>query len=172
MRADQSPSRIEDLARQLHAVLRERTDITVATAESLTGGGICAALTSVAGSSAYVMGGVVAYSNAVKAGVLGVPADTLKNPGAVSEPTARAMAEGARRLLGTTFAVASTGIAGPDGGTARKPVGRVYLAVAGPAGTTVEEHTFPGDRAAVIAASIEGALRLLRAGVADRLGSA
>lgn len=139
--------------------------ITIGTAESCTGGNIAHQVTSISGSSAYFLGGVVSYANAVKHGVLGVPAGILENPGAVSAPCARAMAEGAHRLLGVDIAVASTGIAGPLGGTARKPVGLVYLAVATTAGTTVEEHVFSGDRAAIIEAATRRALEMLTAAV-------
>jgi nicotinamide-nucleotide amidase len=135
--------------------------ITVATAESCTGGGIAARLTSVDGSSAYFLGGIVAYSNQVKHQLLGVPADVLENPGAVSEACAAAMAEGAREAIGSQFAVSSTGIAGPTGGTARKPVGLVYLGLAGPGGTRVEQYQFPGDRSDVVQAATQRALELL-----------
>lgn len=133
----------------------------MATAESCTGGMVAGRIVSIAGSSAYFQGGVVAYANAVKASMLGVPEAMLENPGAVSEVCARAMAEGARTRLGAALAVSTTGIAGPEGGTARKPVGLVYLGVATERGTTVEEHHFAGDRAAVIAAATERALVLL-----------
>jgi PncC family amidohydrolase len=135
--------------------------ITLAAAESCTGGGVAARVTSVAGSSDYFLGGVVAYANEAKANVLGVPRDVLETRGAVSPECARAMAERARRLFGATLAVSTTGIAGPGGATPRKPVGLVYLALAGPDGTRVEEHQFAGDRAAVTNAAIERALALL-----------
>ena len=151
----------DTLERHIRQVLDGRNDIRVATAESCTGGTIAARLTSQAGSSAYFVGSVVSYSNDVKHRVLGVPVDVLDNPGAVSEPTARAMAEGVRDLMGATHAVSTTGIAGPDGGTDRKPVGTVYIGVTTPEGTQVERHVFPGDRAAVIAATANRALALL-----------
>lgn len=144
---------------------------TVATAESLTGGGVAARLTSVAGSSAYVLGGIVAYSNEAKAALLGVPQEILDTRGAVSAECAQAMAAGARRAFGSTYAVATTGIAGPTGATARKPVGLVYVAALGPGFAEVEEHRFAGDRAAVTAASVEAALRLLLAAVEAGLAS-
>jgi PncC family amidohydrolase len=147
---------------RLFALLGEQGAITLGTAESCTGGNVAHHITRIAGSSAYFLGGIVSYANAVKHGVLGVPEDVLRNPGAVSEPCARAMAEGARRVLGTTLAVATTGIAGPGGATAFKPVGLVYIAIAAEgAETRVEEHRFPGDREAVIAASTIRALELL-----------
>jgi PncC family amidohydrolase len=135
--------------------------LTIATAESCTGGGVAAALTSLAGSSDYVMGGIVSYSNVAKANLLGVSQEILETRGAVSPECARAMAEGARRALGTDLAVSTTGIAGPGGGTARKPVGLVYIAVADHQGATAVEHHFTGDRAAVTNAATEAALVML-----------
>lgn len=134
---------------------------TIATAESLTGGGVAARIVRVAGSSAYMLGGIVAYSNEAKHKLLGVPADVLENPGAVSEICAIAMADGARQAFGATYAVATTGIAGPAGATARKPVGLVYTAVATPEETIAQEHHFSGDRAEITLASVNAALRLL-----------
>jgi PncC family amidohydrolase len=118
-------------------------------------------MTSIAGSSAYFTGGVVSYSNDMKQRVLGVPAGILENPGAVSEACARAMVEGVRSLIGSDFAVSTTGIAGPLGGTDRKPVGLVYIGVASATHRIVEEHVFPGDRGAVIDAATARALELL-----------
>jgi len=135
--------------------------VTVATAESCTGGAIAQQITSISGSSAYFKGSVAAYANDVKHRVLGVPTDVLESPGAVSEACARAMAEGIRTLMAVDFAVSTTGIAGPLGGTERKPVGLVYLGVASAERREVEEHIFPGDRAAVIEAATVRALELL-----------
>jgi PncC family amidohydrolase len=152
------------IEQELRALLGEQGDeekITLATAESCTGGHIAARITSIAGSSAYFQGGVVSYANDIKEHVLGVPHDVLENPGAVSEECARAMAEGARDRLGATLAVSTTGIAGPDGGTARKPVGLVYIGIAAGSRTQVERHVFPGDRTAVINAAAQRALELL-----------
>lgn len=146
---------------RLNDLLASQTAISLATAESCTGGHIAARITDIAGSSAYFQGGVVSYTNAAKAGLLGVPEAILANPGAVSDPCARAMAEGARRRLKATIGVSTTGIAGPGGATARKPVGLVYIAVAGPEGTDVERHVFEGDRAAVMDAAASRALELL-----------
>ena len=157
------------LSIMLNGWLASRGDIRIATAESLTGGGVGRVLTMVPGSSAYFVGGIIAYSNDAKASLLGVPQGVLDSPGAVSEPCARAMAEGARRAFDATFAVATTGIAGPDGATERKPLGLVYIAVAGPRGTAVREHRFPGDREAVTGAAVEAALRQLNAAVEDHL---
>lgn len=127
------------------ALLLER-GLTLATAESCTGGLIGHRLTSVPGSSAYYRGGVVAYDNAVKTGLLGVPEAVLASYGAVSEETAARMAAGARDRLGADVGLATTGIAGPGGGTETKPVGLVYLALAAPDGTRVRRQQFPWDR--------------------------
>jgi len=136
--------------------------LTVATAESCTGGLIAHRLTNVAGSSAYLLGGAVSYSNGVKQNLLGVPAETLVTHGAVSEQTALAMARGARRLFGADVAVSSTGIAGPGGGTPQKPVGLVYVGLSADGYETVERHVWPHDRIGNKEASAEAALALLR----------
>lgn len=136
---------------------------TLATAESCTGGLIAALCTDVPGSSAWFTGGVVAYANEVKRDVLGVHPALLATHGAVSEPVVRAMAAGVRRLTGTRYAVAVSGVAGPDGGTLEKPVGTVWLAVAD--GDAVQAHLFqfPGGRAAVRQATAEAAVEALLA---------
>ncbi len=152
---------LRPLAARLHDLLSDGRRVTLATAESCTGGTIAHRITRNAGSSAYFLGAVVAYANDVKRDVLGVPEAILDTPGAVSEPCARAMAEGVRRLLRADLAVATTGIAGPAGGTARKPVGLVYIALATPERTVVEEHRFAGDRDAVIEAATDRALAML-----------
>ena len=120
--------------------------LTLATAESCTGGLVGARLTDVAGASDVYLGGVVAYANEVKAARLGVGEDVLARHGAVSEETARAMAAGARAALGADVGIAVTGVAGPGGGTAEKPVGLVHVAAEGPGGATAREFRFPGDR--------------------------
>jgi nicotinamide-nucleotide amidase len=135
---------------------------TIATAESCTGGLVAARLTSVPGSSAVVMGGVVAYADSVKERELGVPAALLESYGAVSAEVAEAMAGGARKRLGVDVAVSVTGIAGPDGGTPEKPVGLVYLHAETPQGGRGREFSFPGDRASIRARSVVGALHLVR----------
>jgi nicotinamide-nucleotide amidase len=135
--------------------------LTLATAESCTGGLVAARLTSVPGSSDVVAGGVVAYSDAVKRSELDVPAELLVQHGAVSAEVAEAMARGARRRLGVDVAVAVTGIAGPGGGTDEKPVGLVYLHAEGPGGGIGREFSFPGDRASIRARSVAGALHLV-----------
>ena len=138
--------------------------LTCATAESCTGGGVGSAITAVPGSSAVFWGGVISYDNSVKRNVLGVPESVLATVGAVSQECAAAMAQGARRLLKTDLAVSVTGIAGPDGGTAEKPVGLVWFGLATAAGVKTESRVFPGDRAAVRAAAVEHALGLLLGG--------
>jgi len=137
-------------------------NLTVATAESCTGGMIAASLTDVAGSSKVFERGFVTYSNEAKTELLGVPAAMIAEHGAVSEPVARAMAQGALAHSYADVAVAITGIAGPGGGTAEKPVGLVYIGAArrGSA-TTVERHVFGGDRADVRQATVQRALELL-----------
>lgn len=132
---------------------------TLATAESCTGGLVGAALTALPGSSAWYLGGVVAYSNELKLRLLGVAPGILKRHGAVSSATAKAMAAGARKKCKTDFAVSITGIAGPGGGTPDKPVGLVHMAVAGPDGICAFEHRFAGDRAGIRAAAAKAALR-------------
>ena len=156
---------------RLNALLADDPRLTVAAAESCTGGEVAHRITAYAGSSAYFLGSVVAYSNEAKRALLGVPQSVLETRGAVSEEAARAMAEGARRAFGADLAVATTGIAGPGGATARKPVGLVYIALAGPADTFCAEHRFAGDRRAVVDAATEAALRLLLRGVEEALGS-
>ena len=146
---------------RLNALLADQPRLTIAAAESCSGGEVAHRITAIAGSSAYFLGSIVAYANEAKRALLGVPQEILDTRGAVSEECARAMAEGARRAFGADLAVSTTGIAGPGGATARKPVGLVYVAVAGPDGIFAEEHHFPGDRAAVVDAAAEAALRLL-----------
>ncbi len=126
-------------------LLAERKQ-TVATAESCTGGLVAELLTDVPGSSAYFLGGVVSYSNAAKSAMLGVPAAMLQREGAVSEPVVRAMAEGVRDRFGADFAVATSGISGPDGGTPEKPVGTVWIALATAGRTHADSFVFQVDR--------------------------
>lgn len=135
---------------------------TVALAESCTGGAVSARLTDIPGSSAYLIGSVVSYNNRIKTDFVGVPETVLQEKGAVSEETARAMAEGIRQRFGTDIGVGVTGIAGPDGGTAEKPVGLVYIAVAGANGSMVEEERFTGQRTAIKSRTVNAALDLLR----------
>jgi nicotinamide-nucleotide amidase len=133
----------------------------VAAAESCTGGGLLSRMTEVPGSSAWVIGGVVAYANDVKVKELGVPPDVIAAHGAVSEPVARAMAEGARARLRAGLGVGITGIAGPDGGSPEKPVGTVVIAVAGRT-VVVRTFVFPGDRDAIRRHATSAALEMIR----------
>jgi PncC family amidohydrolase len=119
--------------------------LTIAVAESCTGGLIGSLITDVPGSSRVFPGGVVAYANAPKRELLGVPAELLVAHGAVSGEAAAAMAEGVRRALGTDIGLSVTGIAGPTGGSAEKPVGTVFIACAAAEGVTVERHQWTGD---------------------------
>jgi nicotinamide-nucleotide amidase len=135
----------ETLEAVVGRMLAERGQ-SVAAGESCTGGMIAELLTAVPGSSGYFRGGVVAYSNAAKTALLGVPAALLEQHGAVSEPVARAMAEGVRERFAVDYAVATTGIAGPSGGTPEKPVGLVYVALASATATEVRELVFTFDR--------------------------
>ena len=136
--------------------------LTLATAESETGGLVAQRLTSIPGASDVFVGGVVAYANEVKEAALGVPAELLAAHGSVSAEVADAMARGARARLGADVAVAVTGIAGPGGGTEEKPVGLVYLHAEGPDGDAARAFTFPGDRASIRARSAVMALHLVR----------
>ncbi|MCX8066570.1 MAG: nicotinamide-nucleotide amidohydrolase family protein [Anaerolineae bacterium] len=142
-------------------LLRER-GLTLATAESCTGGLLGHRVTEIPGSSDYYLGSVVAYANAVKVDLLGVPPEVLEAHGAVSRETALWMARGARRLLGADLALSVTGIAGPGGGTLQKPVGLTFIALAAPDGEWVEEYHWRGDRSANKDASAAAALALLR----------
>ena len=135
---------------------------TLAIAESCTGGCIAHRVTNVPGASAVFLGGFVTYSNESKQKFLGVRAETLAAHGAVSEPVAREMAEGARRQTGADFAIAVTGIAGPDGGTKEKPVGTVFIGLAGEFGTVVERKFNPYERGTFKEATAWQALEMLR----------
>lgn len=154
------------VADRLVALLKAQ-GLTCATAESCTGGGVGAAITAVPGASEVFLGGVISYANAVKQGVLGVSPTTLATVGAVSPETAAQMADGARRLLKADLAVSVTGIAGPDGGSAEKPVGLVWFGLATAAGVRTERAIFAGDRAAVRAQTVTHALGMLTAGAAE-----
>ncbi|MDX2193906.1 MAG: competence/damage-inducible protein A [Gemmatimonadales bacterium] len=135
---------------------------TLAVAESCTGGLLGARLTAIPGSSDVVLGGVIAYANALKTGVLNVPASLLAAHGAVSEPVALAMAQGARARTGAALGVAITGVAGPGGGSAEKPVGTVWIALAYAAGVEARRFVFHGDRGEVRARAAQSALDLVR----------
>jgi nicotinamide-nucleotide amidase len=173
-RADELASSLrEPLARYLFAedeapvaelvldLCRER-GLTLAAAESCTGGLVAAALTAIPGASDVFLGAVVAYADEVKVGKLGVPPDLLARQGAVSAETARAMASGARSRLGADVAVSVTGIAGPGGGTVEKPVGLVYLHAEGPEGGRTTDFQLPGDRESIRRRAAVTALHLVR----------
>lgn len=142
---------------------------TVSAAESCTGGLISSLFTSIAGSSAYYLGSVTSYANSVKAGVLGVPEEIISEHGAVSEECVRAMAEGVRKLTGSDFSVATSGIAGPGGGSETKPVGLVWIAVSSERGTEAFRFVFRGDRKRNIDRFAANALNLLRIKVKNEL---
>ena len=162
-----SDDAIRSLAEQVLDLCR-RKKLLLATAESCTGGMIAAALTDIAGSSDVVERGFVTYSNRAKTELLGVAADLIARQGAVSAEVAAAMVEGALAHAPVDLAIAVTGIAGPGGGSAEKPVGLVYLGVATRGGTTrIERRVFPGDRASVRCATVKRALQLLREATAS-----
>jgi len=142
-----SDEALVELARRLQETCLAR-GLTVALAESCTGGLVAAALTETAGSSGFFVGGVVSYADAAKRDLLGVDGDVLSAHGAVSAQVARAMAEGARDRFGASLAGSVTGIAGPDGGSDEKPVGLTYLGVADERGVDVRRIVWSGDRAA------------------------
>lgn len=144
-------------AEKLVNKLREK-GLHIATAESCTGGMVSAAVTSVAGASEIFDGGVVSYANKVKHRILGVSEETLAEHGAVSEECAREMAEGVRRLMGADIGISLTGIAGPGGGTAEKPVGTVYLGVSDKNETYALRLSLSGDREAIRQESVKAAL--------------
>lgn len=148
-------------AQQLGKLLVERK-LTLAVAESCTGGTVGRLLTERGGASDFFVGGVICYANRVKEGLLGVPAPLLAEHGAVSAPVARAMAQGALAALGSDLALALTGVAGPSGGTADKPVGLVHFAVASPAGTSDRQMVFPGSRTQVRDLAAFAGLSLVR----------
>lgn len=149
---------LDELSQQVGQSL-QRKRLTVAAAESCTGGWIAKVVTDTPGSSAWFAGGVVAYSNGLKTSLLSVPAGIIESSGAVSEAVARAMAEGARMTCGAGIAVAVTGVAGPEGGTPDKPVGTVWFAWSLADQTLSEMRQFQGDRKAVRRQAVEHALR-------------
>jgi len=136
---------------------------TLAAAESCTGGCLAHRVTNVPGASAVFLGGLVTYSNEAKQKFLGVRTETLAAQGAVSEAVAREMAEGARRHTGSDYALGITGIAGPGGGTTDKPVGTVFIALAGESGTKVEHRTNLYERETFKQLTVQQALEMLRA---------
>lgn len=142
--------RVANALRQAH--------ITIATAESCTGGLLGAALTQERGSSEYYLGGVISYANAAKERLLGVEGEILRLEGAVSAAVAGKMAVGIQRKLRAALGVATTGIAGPDGGSAEKPVGLVYIGLAGPDGVETRKFQFCGDRESIRQQTVQAAL--------------
>jgi len=144
---------------RLHKILESRS-LTMATAESCTGGGLAARLTDTPGASSIFLGGIVAYHNRAKIDLLGVPEEILVRHGAVSPETAEAMALGAARRFSTDIGVGITGIAGPGGGSAGKPVGLVYIAVFDGRGIQACRFDFAGDRASVRRQAVDAAVEL------------
>ncbi|MCX6620451.1 MAG: competence/damage-inducible protein A [Acidobacteria bacterium] len=182
---EEAEARVSEVAPQIEALLGDRIyslngdplekvvgdrlrelGATLAVAESCTGGLIAERISSVPGSSAYFRGGFVTYTNATKDALLGVPADLLRDFTAVSEPVARAMAEGARARCLSDYAISVTGYAGPDGGTEQEPVGTVYIGLATPSTTSVRRVRFIGERARVRTLASQTALDLLRRALA------
>jgi nicotinamide-nucleotide amidase len=151
----------ESLEMVIGRLLKDK-NATICTAESCTGGKIAQLITSVPGSSVYFRGSVIAYDNSVKTRLLNVPETMLIRNGAVSRETVEMMAEGGRDLFNTDFAVATSGIAGPDGGTEDKPVGTIWIAVAKDKKTVSEKHVFGNDRIVNIKRFSLAALNLLR----------
>ncbi|WIY54341.1 CinA family protein [Devosia sp. YIM 151766] len=154
-----------DIGKQIIDILTERQQ-TIATAESCTGGLVAAALTDIPGASAALYGGYVTYANAAKSRMIHVQSRLIRDYGAVSNQVARAMADGARNTANVDFAVAVTGIAGPDGGSEKKPVGLVYVAVSSELATVVIEHRFgdlgrEGVRKATVSAALDLVLQVL-----------
>ena len=141
-----------------HKVALEK-GITIGTAESCTGGLVGKTLTDLGGSSGYYQGGIISYANTVKEQVLGVSSETLATYGAVSEETAKEMVQGVFRVLCTDYAIATTGIAGPGGGSQEKPVGLVYIGIGTPRGITVHKEIFIGDRTSIRKSVAERAIQ-------------
>ena len=146
---------------ELGKILKEK-NLTIACAESCTGGLLTSKLTDVAGSSAYVQGGIVSYSNEIKNSILKVKAETLKEFGAVSEQTARQMSSNVRELFKTDIGVGVTGIAGPDGGSIEKPVGTVYISVSNSDKTFVKKFNFSGSRIEIKNQTCNAAMSMIK----------
>lgn len=145
---------------QVHDIFTRR-GLTLATAESCTGGTIASKFTAMAGASAYFLAGVVAYANSTKSNIIGVNAEDIAREGAVSECVARQMAEGVRNVSGADYAIATTGIAGPSGGSEAKPVGTVWMAVATPHGTIARMRNCGTDRSQIISRASAYAIEML-----------
>ncbi len=158
---------MKDLQNDIAKLIREYYDktgnlLTIGTVESATGGRIGDKITNVAGSSDYYKGSIVAYSNEIKARIVGVKKETLRKHGAVSRESAREMAEGGRKLLKVDICVSDTGIAGPAGATPEKPVGLFYIGLSAKDATWIREYHFPGDREENKQKAAEAALELLK----------
>lgn len=159
--------RLEDIRSLDTSVLEDfhkvalEAGITIGTAESCTGGLVGKTLTDLGGSSGYYYGGIISYANAVKEQVLGVSSETLATHGAVSEETAKEMVEGVFRVLRTDYAIATTGIAGPGGGSQKKPVGLVYIGIGTPRGITVHKEIFIGNRTSIRQSVVERAIQYI-----------
>jgi nicotinamide-nucleotide amidase len=143
------------------ADLLRRSGLTLSLAESCSGGLLAKRITDLPGCSAYFLFGAVTYADSAKRGVLGVPAELLAQYGAVSSEVALAMAGAVRRVAASDLSLATTGIAGPDGGSREKPVGTVYVALAAPGGCQVQRFLFPGNREQVRALTVRAALEML-----------
>lgn len=142
-------------------ILLRAENLTLAVAESCTGGLLGHTITQVGGSSDYFLGGVVAYNNSSKVNVLGVRNEILRRHGATSKETAAAMAEGVKRIFNADIGLSATGIAGPSGGSANKPVGLVYVGLATGGKTIVARHVFKGTRSTIKAQAVKTALAML-----------
>lgn len=155
-------SRRNETLEQVAGELLKLRGYTLATAESCTGGLLAGRITDVPGSSEYFLEGVVSYSNEAKIDLLGVPKELIEKRGAVSEEVANAMAAGIRKRAGSTFGIGVTGIAGPGGGSAEKPIGLVYIALADDTQATARKFIFPGDRQFIRTLSVNAALDIIR----------
>ena len=155
-------SRKGETIEQIVSYLLQMRGMTLATAESCTGGLLAQRITSLSGSSRYFLGGAVVYSNELKTQFAGVPKALIDKHGAVSREVAQALAEGIRKRCLSSYGVGITGVAGPTGGTEQKPVGLLYIALAGEEGTQVVERNFPGDRARIRQFATEQALEMIR----------
>jgi nicotinamide-nucleotide amidase len=151
-----------DPLEQIVSYYLQMRSATLSVAESCTGGMVAERLTSVSGSSRYFIGGAVVYSNELKTQLVDVPSDLIEHFGAVSEQVAKALAEGIRKRCGTSLGLGVTGVAGPTGGTAEKPVGLVYHALASESGTEVVQRNFPGDRQRIRWFASQQALDMVR----------
>ena len=161
MTTEPNTNTLNELLENLAGLLQQKGE-TLSTAESCTGGMVASELVGLPGASVFFKGGACTYWNDAKRDILGVPQDTLDRFGAVSEETALAMAEGARRIYKTDWAVSTTGIAGPDGGTEEKPVGLVYIGCCVKGELTVKEYHFSGTRSQIREATTSAALILMR----------